>query len=599
MLLNVRGHNIELFPSRELTRGKGQIKAGWISLKDGKIPYFPWVKKWLVLSHNSLSIYRRESSSEPQILILLKDIEGVSRLPSRPYGFLLNYIVHEKEARRRNLEISLSTQVDFCSWMDEITQRYQANKVSSPMNVKHKVHVVVDNTGHFSGLPNEWVKLLMSSTLTREDCMNDSQAVYQALDFYSKRILGDGKTNSGETKNHEGTNGYHMDHAAAGGRSGPLHVSSSFSVRPKEASPSLPFQDVLRRSISVKQPGQERSYVSKKTQLGLGAVAQSSYGQINASSATTFSTAEEKKLPLSNQQAMSMLVSFVTNKDPRSCLDVSKKIGQGASGAVYVARVLEKRYGPHEKVAIKSIDMNNQNRKELIINELTVMKESNHPNIVNFLDAFLVKQRYLWVVMEFMSAGSLTDVIERHKLTERQIARICLETCTGIQHLHSRNIIHRDIKSDNVLLDVEGHIKITDFGFCARLTNHMNKRVTMVGTPYWMAPEVIKQQRYGPKVDIWSLGIMTIEMIENEPPYLKEDPIKALYLIAKIGTPTLRQPELLSPELRSFLSASLTISVISRATAAELLTHEFLKKACTTDELKHLVLRTQAIKGKR
>mgnify|MGYP002757530164 FL=1 len=235
------------------------------------------------------------------------------------------------------------------------------------------------------------------------------------------------------------------------------------------------------------------------------------------------------------------------------------------------------------------MDLTHQPRKELIINEIFVMKESQHPNIVNFLDAYLLREQDLWVVMEYMEGGALTDVIDNNTLEEDQIAAICLETCKGLEHLHRQAIIHRDIKSDNVLLNNYGQVKITDFGFCAKLTDQRSKRATMVGTPYWMAPEVVKQKEYDAKVDIWSLGIMAIEMIENEPPYLDEEPLKALYMIATNGTPTLKKPEKLSRELKGFLAVCLCADVKSRATAEELLQHEFLHKACPATELPKLL----------
>lgn len=275
-------------------------------------------------------------------------------------------------------------------------------------------------------------------------------------------------------------------------------------------------------------------------------------------------------------QIMEKLRQVVTDEDPKAIYSKIRKVGQGASGHVYVAKEL----ATGKKVAIKEMDLSHQPRKELIVNEILVMKESQHPNIVNYLDSYLVKNNELWVVMEYMEGGALTDIIENNTLVEDQISSICFETCKGLMHLHSQSIIHRDIKSDNVLLDAHGRVKITDFGFCAKLTDQKSKRATMVGTPYWMAPEVVKQKEYGAKVDIWSLGIMAIEMIENEPPYLDEEPLKALYLIATNGTPTLKKPEALSRELKSFLAVCLCVDVSSRATADELLSHEFLQKAC-------------------
>lgn len=128
-----------------------------------------------------------------------------------------------------------------------------------------------------------------------------------------------------------------------------------------------------------------------------------------------------------------------------------------------------------------------------------------------------------------------------------------------------------------------------DFGFCAKLTFDKSKRATMVGTPYWMAPEVVKQKEYGSKVDIWSLGIMAIELIEKEPPYLNEEPLKALFLIATNGTPKLQHPEKLSLALKQFLSNCLCVDVKSRSTADDLLQSDFLRRAANPNTLAPLL----------
>ncbi|KAM4054726.1 kinase [Hirsutella rhossiliensis] len=304
---------------------------------------------------------------------------------------------------------------------------------------------------------------------------------------------------------------------------------------------------------------------------------------------------------MSENEVMAKLKEAVSKDDPNMSYSKQKKIGQGASGSVYVARIKDtaqgiarevlRQQGSRAQVAIKQMDLAHQPRKELIVNEIMVMKDSRHRNIVNFLDAFLRNNNAeLWVVMEFMEGGALTDVIDNNaSISEEQISTICHETCQGLAHLHSQSIIHRDIKSDNVLLDARGNVKITDFGFCAKLTETKSKRATMVGTPYWMAPEVVKQKEYGPKVDIWSLGIMAIEMIESEPPYLNEEPLKALYLIATNGTPRLKKPEKPSKELKAFLSVCLCVDIKSRASADELLAHDFLKRGCPLASLAELL----------
>lgn len=298
---------------------------------------------------------------------------------------------------------------------------------------------------------------------------------------------------------------------------------------------------------------------------------------------------KKEREKLNNLQVIAKLKTVVNHNDPTPLFKIIEKAGQGASGAVYLAESLQDN---NHKVAIKQMDLNAQPSKELIINEILVMKDSQHKNIVNFLDSYLRGSSDLWVIMEYMEGGSLTEIIENNdfKLNERQIATICFETLKGLQHLHKKHIIHRDIKSDNVLLDARGNVKITDFGFCAKLTDQRNKRATMVGTPYWMAPEVVKQKEYDEKVDVWSLGIMTIEMIEGEPPYLNEEPLKALYLIATNGTPKLKKPEMLSNSIKKFLSICLCVDVRYRASTDELLEHSFIQhKSGKIEELAPLL----------
>ncbi|KAI8072940.1 kinase-like domain-containing protein [Gongronella butleri] len=338
---------------------------------------------------------------------------------------------------------------------------------------------------------------------------------------------------------------------------------------PPQKSPSLKKQTSAHRLKSPadplhRRPSQKHQQLHEKPTPQF----QTSTPVPTSSSASTPShnRQEHRISTMSKAQILERLQSVVSNGDPSVHYRRIKRIGQGASGSVYLASHLS----TNNKVAIKQMDLTKQSRLDLIVNEIMVMQESKHSNIVNFLDSFLVSGD-LWVVMEYMEGGALTDIIENNTMTEAQIATVCLETIKGLHHLHSQKIIHRDIKSDNVLLNMQGQVKISDFGYCAKLTEQKNKRATMVGTPYWMAPEVVKQKPYQSTVDIWSLGILTIEMIEGEPPYLDEEPLKALYLIATNGTPTLKNPERLSRELKSFLAVCLCVDVKSRATAAELL----------------------------
>jgi len=227
-------------------------------------------------------------------------------------------------------------------------------------------------------------------------------------------------------------------------------------------------------------------------------------------------------------------------------------------------------------------------------NEIAMMATLKHENIVEYIGSYMSDEQ-LWVVMEFMDGGSLTEVISICRMTEPQMAAVCKEILKALICIHGLNRIHRDIKSDNILLSLNGEVKLADFGYCAQLTEQATKRNSVVGTPYWMAPELIRCLDYGTGVDIWSLGIAAIEMAEGEPPYLEFPPLRALFLIATHGSPNLKEPDKWSDTFKNFMKQCLEIDSLVRPGAEELLKHPFLKMACPTKNLGALIKKAKEV----
>ncbi|XP_966936.3 serine/threonine-protein kinase PAK 1 [Tribolium castaneum] len=463
--------------------------------------------------------------------------------------------------------------------------------ISEPTNVNHDIHVSVNAQGELEGLPSAWLRQI-GTQITRDEQVNNPLAVKQAVKFYNYSIK---KQEKGEMKHiiteplideetkeidkymnskdaHKSKDGNLDDE----GNEEPIYVNT---INRPETVPAIPPKRTPTTNLrkAPKIPEQLDCLTIDEGTCELRRKSSSDDDILRRKSGQT------------DEDYIRELKKLCNPGDPSDFYCRSNRdLGTGAMGIVYAATDLQ----TGQPVAIKDIDMTKQQRKELLLSEIAIMKNFQHKNLVNFLDAFVMYDDHLWVVMELLDGGPLTDVVTETVMKEHHIAAVCHEVLQAIDYLHSRGTIHRDIKSDNVLLSMDGSVKVTDFGFCASVVGN-EQRETMVGTPYWMAPEVVTRQKYGKKVDIWSLGIMIVEMLDGEPPYLREPPLRALYLITANGRPKIIRWGELSYNLRDFIDRCLQVDVDQRATAEELLKHEFLS---VRSELKSLTPLIKAAK---
>ncbi|XP_031690910.1 TRAF2 and NCK interacting kinase b isoform X7 [Oncorhynchus kisutch] len=298
-------------------------------------------------------------------------------------------------------------------------------------------------------------------------------------------------------------------------------------------------------------------------------------------------------------------------RDPAGIFELVELVGNGTYGQVYKGRHVK----TGQLAAIKVMDVTGDEEEEIKAEINMLKKYSHHRNIATYYGAFVKKNPpgiddQLWLVMEFCGAGSVTDLIKNTKgnsLKEEWTAYICREILRGLTHLHQHKVIHRDIKGQNVLLTENAEVKLVDFGVSAQLDRTVGRRNTFIGTPYWMAPEVIAcdenpEATYDFKSDLWSLGITAIEMAEGAPPLCDMHPMRALFLIPRNPAPRLKSKKW-SKKFQSFIESCLVKSHGQRPSTEQLLKHPFIRELPNERQvriqLKDHIDRTKKKRGER
>ncbi|XP_072301786.1 serine/threonine-protein kinase 10 [Eucyclogobius newberryi] len=302
------------------------------------------------------------------------------------------------------------------------------------------------------------------------------------------------------------------------------------------------------------------------------------------------------RLPTTMKKKVKQYEHVHRDVNPNDQWDIVGELGDGAFGKVYKAK--NKETGV--LAAAKVIETKSEEELEDYMVEIDILAKCDHHYIVKLLDAFY-HENNLWIMIEFCPGGAVdANMLELDRgLTESQIKVVCRQMLEALLYLHGMKIIHRDLKAGNILLMLAGDIKLADFGVSAKNNKTLQRRDSFIGTPYWMAPEVVmcetmKDAPYDYKADIWSLGITLIELAQIEPPHHELNPMRVLLKIAKSEPPTLDYPHKWSSEFNDFLRKSLDKNPETRPTAAQLLEHPFVRSVNSNRPLRELVAEAKA-----
>ncbi|GMT08872.1 hypothetical protein PFISCL1PPCAC_169 [Pristionchus fissidentatus] len=497
-------------------------------------------------------------------------------------------------------------------------RRLKKSEIGTPTDFQHRIHAGFDpNTGQYSGLPKQWQAILgrplpraafppqhptgtLSSnggTMPRPRAMVDPSCI-TPMQMATIKTVVRGDRFDPQTNNMA----FALTSLSSGGGGGvsvarsnslrmlqpgqqqqlSLRLTDSPSIVQQPVSPYGPLSPLISSSARG-YPFNDPNYAPLPLRKECSTPVTGS-STATSSSSTVSSPAHHHLMnggaggrgsqPLSHEEFRHALSLLVDPSDPRADLEAFEQVGEGSTGVVMSAYQVSAR----RRVAVKKMNIRKQQRRELMFNEVAIMREFSHPHIVRLFSSHLVADE-LWLVMEYMEGGSLTDVVTHSRMTEPQMATVCVQVLSALAYLHANNVIHRDLKSDSILLARDGTCKVSDLGFCGQLSEELPKRRSLVGTPYWTAVEVISRQPYDTSADMWSFGIMLIEMVEGEPPYFNEQPLEAMKRIRDGPPPAFAPSANVSPDLRALLASLLHHDAGCRATAAATLRHPFMAKA--------------------
>lgn len=304
-------------------------------------------------------------------------------------------------------------------------------------------------------------------------------------------------------------------------------------------------------------------------------------GEINENSNRLFKTLDLSSLNVHEREIDEKAEEIIIPLDPQSIFKKTREVAKGGFGVVFEGFGKDK-----EKVAIKVVPSSTDKEKRMNLREIGSLISFQHPNIVKLLCSYFYKDE-IWVIMEFMEGGTLTEATNLYSFDESQISYVAREILKGLEFLHSKEFMHSDLKSGNIMMSTQGEIKLIDFGLCCHKSMGLNKK--MAGSPYWMPPEMILRVPYSLNIDIWSFGICLLELANRKPP-TRTNRVKAMFITATAGCQNaLMDPEKWTPLFSDFLSQSLAFDHTQRPSASQLLKHEFIQKAAGVETMKQIL----------